>query len=295
MLLRTAFHTSHHVIREAPHAIFPKTEGWCKLSDVALSCFEMIAYFSDRLSKFQMVLSPKLRNMVHLGTIVQLIKRVSDWNSLEREDSHLFARIAFLSTLTTGYFMNFVSWLNRLGLITLGKALLNVERSVDISFTACCVFDLWLSHCSLKENAVEREKVMKISRGWSARQKQGFEKSMAEIQKVKVAEGSKKNRWISAISKCKGEASYQRLCAKKMRKWNEKLADLKLADIKTWTSIAYDVAVIAGAMLSIVLPLMGISTALCLAVTPLVCTVIDLHCYILDNARRIPPFLMPTR
>lgn len=289
--MRIACRTACHIVTQAPSAI-TKTEGWCKLSDVALTCFEFIEHCAQSTSKLQVVLSPILRKLVYLGTIVQLIKRVKDWSSLDSNDEHLVARIGFLSTLTGGYFLNFLRWLHALQLNPLGKAITTVEKSMDILFTACCVFDLWLCVQGLKESAVETQKALLNRDWWAANRNKNFETWRNEINQKRIDATSPERilKWQRVLDRCTDVETFSQFCLEKKTRWTTKLAEIKYSDIKTWTSIAYDVAIIAGAIMAIVLPWIGVSTALCMAFVPFISTVIDLSYYVLDNTS-IPTYV----
>lgn len=287
--MRIACHTACHVVTQAPSAII-KTEGWCKLSDVALTCFEFIEHCTQAASKLQVVLSPILRKMTYLGTIVQLIKRVKDWSTLDLNDEHIIARIGFLTTLTGGYLLNFFRWLHTIKLNPLGKAIVTVEKSMDMLFTACCVFDLWLCIHGLKESKVESERGLRNKNWWIANQSKTYEIWRQEIQGKIDLNGAHTQKWQRVLVRCTNRDEMIKYCNEKQRRWNDKLADIKYSDIKTWTSIAYDVTIIAAAILAFVLPWIGVSTALCMAIVPFLATVIDLSYYILDNTK-IPAYV----
>lgn len=252
-------------------------DGTNKIAETALACIDIVDFILPELPNLELANST-IHSIADWTTPVSLAKRVLDWNKVaqgvkagERQDP-LF--ISCLSALTISNILSFLSLLDKLDFLKLGRALNPIKKASDIFNIAASALDIGveaknLIHCQTdSERAVKKEKAW---RDFAKTEKPALGKKIAKkiahwshqqpLGTPKATEKLEKWNEIRKVYEANPD-EVKNYCTQKADKWQKKVSNIAVSATKSWVNIALNVAFIALLTLGLVLPFLAEGIAL---------------------------------
>lgn len=270
--------------------LLPLVEGTCKAIECALSVFKLFDFqktHSHLVAFGQRYFIP----ISDWSVFLYVAKRVNDWTSKDEKKKYIWQREFFdryfMYFLTAGSVCSLVGFLDKykVVLIDCGKI---VSRFGEIFFASAFVCDLANRIKFLRSyDAKKYDEKLKRWRDpvYAGQDLHARLQKLEQNQKHETAEQRTERLHLNGIFLSKSEkVDREKYQADKIKKFEKKIANHKLAYKQAWLSIAYDVCFIASSILSFCQPYyIGTRIALDLLRVSSVVSALELICFLVDK------------
>lgn len=263
---------------DVTHSLVSDSEGFKKVSYLALSIFELIEKTATQIHPSLPILTEYFTTFTHAAVFVALAARIKEWTCPDDDKIMLWQKswqsIASTVCLTASQVLTCTIFFDSLKLIKLGRVITHISTASSLFMAGCCVFDSWCHVHTLQKISATQKKAIARAQLWNQRsieiqpqhplniewtnplQKKIVKWTQREndvtLDPATRARAAKKRSDWESLQKCSDSFAIKNYCLAKRDKWRTVIRNQKAERVKSWLCIAVNVSFIALIVIGLV-------------------------------------------